>query len=150
MKVIGDEAEIIGKADLDDVRIKTQLDINFNFTVLLESRTDVLYLGSGVLISNRGRIWVITAGHCVATMETGQVTKFEAIRIRCPVLPTYNDDTFAHGRDKKSDRRFENYIVHEESIFIYPIYIDDQNVRSGTDIGMFEKKIIFIPKVFII
>ena len=47
-----------------------------NFTVILESRTNTsLYMGSGVLISNRGHLWVITAGHCVGTMEPGRIEK---------------------------------------------------------------------------
>ena len=148
MEVIGDEAEVIGKNDLDDVRTKTKLEPNFNFTVLLESRTEIIYLGSGVLVSNRGHYWVITAGHCVGTMESGQVTKMQAIRVRCPLLPNYNDDIFAHGRDKKSDHRFKNYIVNEESIFIYPLYVDDQNSRSGTDIGILQNYLSLFSNFF--
>ena len=99
---------------------------------------DVVYLGSGFLISSYGRIWVITAGHCVASMETGKIKRMERIRVRCPVLPNYNDDPFPHARDKKEDHRLKNYIVRKEALFIYPFYIEDRNCHGGTDVGMFK------------
>ena len=130
--------EIIGKHEiLSDERQRTVFNQNSNFTVLLESLTcNNLYLGSGFLVSEGGQIWVITAGHCVGTLETGIVTKMNDIRIRCPVLPDYNDDLIPHARDKKTDHRLKDYYVDQERIFIYPYYIEDANCRGGTDVGM--------------
>ena len=109
-----------------------------NFTVILESlsNTETLYMGSGVLISNRDHIWVISAGHCVGTLETGKIKKMGDIRVRCPLLPNYNNDPVPHARDKKDDHRLQNYMISMKSIFIYPLYFDDENCRGGTDIGM--------------
>ena len=113
------------------------MDARSNFTVLLECKTDnSFYMGSGVLIYNRGHIWVITAGHCVGTLESGKIEKMEVIRVRCPVLPNYNNDPVPHARNKKDDHRLKNYFVNKNSIFIYPFYIKDENCRGGTDIGM--------------
>ena len=122
------------------------METNTNFTVLLESLTkNNLLLGSGVLVNNRGKIWIITAGHCVATLETGKVEKMRKIRVRCPVLPDYNVDPIPHARDKKDDHRLKDYIVSQNAMFIYPHYIEDQSCRGGTDVGMhlFENLIVF-------
>jgi hypothetical protein len=78
----GDEHIVYGKKEIDEERIKSVLNKSSNFTVLLESYTNTCYLGSGVLISNDGQLWVITAAHCVASMETGNVQKMEVIRVR--------------------------------------------------------------------
>ena len=78
----GDEHIILERHEIDDERKKTVLDETTNFTVLLESYTNTCYLGSGVLISNNGQIWVITAAHCVANLETGNVKKMDVIRVR--------------------------------------------------------------------
>jgi hypothetical protein len=112
------------------------MDENTNFTVLLESVTNSgVYLGSGVLVNNQGQIWVITAGHCVATLEKGYVETVMSIRVRCPVLPNYNTDPIPHARDKQVDHRLQNYIVNKNAIFVYPGYVQDENCRGGTDIG---------------
>ena len=145
---VSDEAlNILGKHEIDDQRKKTVMKKNTNFTVLLESITNnsKIYMGSGVLVNNRGKIWVITAGHCVATLETGEVEKMRKIRVRCPVLPNYNVDPIPHARDKKDDHRLKDYIVSQNAMFIYPHYIEDESCRGGTDMGMhlFENSIVF-------
>ena len=140
IEVIGDEAKtlILEKKDVDDQRIQTILSVKSNFTVLLESRThENLYLGSGFLVCNYDHSWVLTAAHCVAALENGEIEKMMGIRFRCPVLPNYNDDGFPHARHKKDDHRFKNYIINNKAIHIYPIYIEDESSRGGTDVGMF-------------
>jgi|TARA_B110000881_G_C18385230_1_gene418183 hypothetical protein len=140
IEVIGDEAEavILGKNEIKDERIRTILRVKSNFTVLLESTTYTgLYLGSGFLICNYDHSWVLTAAHCVATLENGEIEKMLGVRLRLPVLPNYNDDGFPHARHKKDDHRFKNYIINNNAIHIYPIYIEDESSRGGTDVGMF-------------
>jgi hypothetical protein len=137
IEVIGDEAVILEQNETDE-RIRTILDVKSNFTVLLESTTNTdLYLGSGFLVCNCDNSWVLTAGHCIATLETGEIEKRNTIRVRFPVLPNYNDDAFPHARHKKDDHRLKNYIVNKKDIHIYPIYIEDENPQGGTDVGMF-------------
>merc|ERR1711862_419916 len=83
-----------------------------------------------------GRIWVYTAGHCIGSMESGKLTKFQAIRVRVPVLPNYENDPTPHARFKKDDHRFQQYYVYKSHMFIYPNYYADENCRNGTDFGM--------------
>ena len=65
------------------------------------------------------------------------------VRIRCPVIPHYNDIKKPHARFKRHDDRFKNYCVSKEDLFIYPFYYNDANSRNGTDLGM-----ILLPKSY--
>ena len=97
-----------------------------------------MYLGSGTLVSNQksDRTWVITAGHCIGNTESGEIERMNRVRIRCPVLPHYNEIEKPHARFKSDDNRFINYYVSKEDLFIYPFYYNDKNCRNGTDLGM--------------
>ena len=143
--IAGDETIVtLNRNELNEERIKTELTEDSNFTVLLESVAENVYLGSGILIKNvQGHIWVVTAAHCVASLETAKVKKFNAARIRCPIFEIYNNDPKPHARYKKKDHRFHDYYVEREAMFIYPLYYEDASCRNGTDIGTFFSNFLF-------
>ena len=123
---------------LNDLRLKVELTNKDNFTVCLESRSEegIIYLGSGVIIEKHSQYAILTAGHCVANTESGNVDKNDCIRIFIPTIPTYNTDTNIYARFKRIDPRFNTIIVDSTDFYVYPWYVDDGHTGSGTDIGM--------------
>jgi len=130
---------------LNDSRNKVDITVEDNFAVCLEclSEEGIIYLGSGVIVKNRSKHAVLTAGHCVSNQENGSVTMNESIRIFIPKLPTYNTDNNIYARFKRKDPRFKAIIVNSTDFYVYPWYVDSGHDGAGTDIGKIAFKLLY-------